>query len=270
MEIGIAGWAFNRSILRDRTLTLLDLPRLVRQELGLGTLELVSTFFENQSAKYLNQLREEIARQQLRVANIAVDTGTLAAADPAARRTDLEAIGQWFHVARAVGAEAIRVNTGQAEPGDRDALARVVDGYRELAEHAEQSRVRLLIENHGGVSSDPEHIARILEDVPSSWFGTCPDVSNFAGDTWEQGMRVMAPRAVAVHVKCHGYDPSGLQRWRGRDGTPRSFDLKRSLAILAESGYAGPLNFEGNSAEDDEREGARKGIAYTRQLLAAL
>jgi sugar phosphate isomerase/epimerase len=270
VEIGIAGWALNRSILRDGTLTLLDFPRLAREEFGVGTVELVSTFFENQSARYLNQLREEIAKQRLRVANIAVDTGTLSSADPDARRTDLEAIKQWFHVARAVGAEAIRVNTGQAEPDDAEALARVVDGYRELAEHAELSRVRLLIENHGGVSSDPAHIVRILEGVPSTWFGTCPDVSNFAGDTWEEGMRVMAPRAVAVHVKNHGYDPSGQQSWSGRDGAPRRFDLRRSLAILKESGYAGPLNFEGNSAESDEREGVRKGIAYTRELLATL
>jgi sugar phosphate isomerase/epimerase len=270
VEIGIAGWALNRSILRDKSLTLLEFPRLAREEFGVGTIELVSTFFESQSAKYLNQLREEIAQQRLRVANIAVDTGTLAAADPAARRTDLEAIAQWFHVARAVGAEAIRVNTGQAEPGDTAALRRVIDGYRELAEHAERSQVRLLIENHGGVSSDPRHIAEILDGVPSRWFGTCPDVNNFVGDTWEEGMRVMAPRAVAVHVKNHGYDRSGVQSFTGRDGAPRRFDLKRSLAILKEAGYAGPLNFEYNHVEEDEREGIRKGIAYTRELLAAV
>jgi sugar phosphate isomerase/epimerase len=270
VEIGIAGWALNRSILRDKTMTLLDFPRLAGEEFGVGTIELVSTFFESQGAAYLNQLREEIAKHRLRVANIAVDTGTLATADPAARRTDLEAIKQWFHVARAVGAEAIRVNTGPAEPSDRTALARVIDGYRELAEHAEQSRVKLLIENHGGVSSEPQHIARILEGLPSPWFGTCPDVNNFVGDTWEEGMRVMAPRAAAVHVKNHGYDPSGVQSFTGRDGTPRRFDLKRSLAILKEAGYGGPLNFEYNHVEPDEREGIRKGIAYTRELLAAL
>lgn len=270
MEIGIAGWALNRSIRQDKTLTLLKFPALARGEFGVDTVELVSTFFENQSAKYLNELRRAIEAERLKVRNIAVDTGTLATADEAERRTDLEAIAQWFHVARALGAEAIRVNTGHAEPGDAAALERIVSGYQELAEHAVRSGVRLLIENHGGVSADPANIETILERVDTEWFGTCPDVNNFVGDTWEEGMRIMAPRAYAVHVKTWGYDPEGWQTRQGRDGSTARYNLKRCLEILRDAGYQGPLNYEYNQAEADERVGIAKGIAYTRELVAAL
>jgi sugar phosphate isomerase/epimerase len=270
MEIGIAGWALNRSIRQDKTLTLLQLPALARQDFGVDVVELVSTFFESQSANYLNDLRRALEKERIRVHNIAVDTGHLATADDAARRTDVEAIKQWFHVARALGSAAIRVNTGQAEPGDDAALDRIVAGYQELAAHGAESGVKLLIENHGGVSSDPENIAAILRRVDTSWFATCPDVNNFVGDTWEEGMRVMAPRAFAVHVKTWGYDPEGWQTKQARDGSTARFNVKRCLQILKEAGYQGPLNYEYNHAEHDERVGVRRGIAYTRELLASI
>ena len=262
-EIGIAGWAFNRAILRDKSLTLLDFPKLARDDYGVQTIELVSTFFESQTAKYLNQLREAIETAGVRVHNIAVDTGHLGNPDPMARKVDVEAIKQWFHVARALGSSAIRVNTGEGSLDD------IMAGYEELLRHAEESQVRLLIENHGGASSDPKVIEQILKRFDSKWFGACPDVQNFHGDTWEQGMRAMAPRSYAVHFKVTGYDPSGRQEWTARDGQPRRVDLKKCLAILKEAGYAGPINFEYNQAEEDEREGVRKGIEYTKKLLAA-
>ena len=269
-DIGIAGWALNQSIRELKTLTLLEFPALARQEYGVDTIELVSTFFENQSAAYLNRLREEIERHGLFVANIAVDTGSLASPDASVRRTDIETIKQWFHVARAIGAAAIRVNTGAAAPDDAAALERVITGYQELADHAAETEVKLLIETHGGVSSEPQALTTILQQVDTPWFGTCPDVNNFPGGTWEEGMTILAPRAVVAHIKVANYDPSGWQAVTARDGSDRSFDLKRSLVILKEAGYQGPLNFEYNFAEQDERVGVANGIAYLREMLATV
>jgi sugar phosphate isomerase/epimerase len=270
MEIGIAGWAINRSIREHKTMTLMDLPKLARQEFNVDTIELVSTFFESQNAKYLNEVRQTIERERLRIANIAVDTGNLSSPDEATRRTDIETIKQWFHVARALGSAAIRVNTGDATPDDKAALERIVAGYQELVEHAQQSGVKLLIENHGGVSADPANIETILKRLDTPWFATCPDVNNFVGDTWDEGMRLMAPRAFALHIKNWSYDPDGWQTKKNRDGSTARYNLKDCLRIMKEAGFQGPYNFENNLAEEDEVEGIRKGIAYTRQLMASL
>lgn len=270
MEIGIAGWALNRSFREHKTLTLLEFPALARDEFGVDTIELVSTFFESQSAPYLNDLRRAIAAHRLHVVNIAVDTGSLASPDEAPRRTDLEAIKQWFHVARALGAAAIRVNTGEAARDDAAALERIGAGYEELATHGAGAGVMLLIENHGGASSDPSVIATLLARLAPPWFGACPDVANFAGDAWAEGMRIMAPRAVTVHVKISGYAPDGWQSRTARDGSVHRFNVRDCLRILQEAGYAGPVNFEYNMAEEDERAGIRKGIAYVRELLTGL
>lgn len=267
-EVGIAGWAFHRSIQQDKTMTLLELPAVCR-ELGATTIELVSTFFESQHASYLDKLRQAIQAQGQQVRNIAVDMGNIANPDAAVRQTDLEAIKQWFHVARAVGSQAIRVNSGAARPDDADALARITDGYRQLAEEAAHTGVYLLIENHGGASADPRNIQRFLDGVGSPWFRACPDTANFTGDTWEEGMRIMAPTAYSCHIKAWGEDPSGEQQRVDRDGATHTYNLRRCLQILQDAGYTGPLCVE-YGAWQDERQGARDLMRYVRQLAATL
>jgi sugar phosphate isomerase/epimerase len=267
-EIGIAGWAFHRAIQQDKSMTLLDLPA-VCHGLGAKTIELVSTFFESQHARYLNALRQAIEAQGQQVRNIAVDMGNIANADSGVRRTDLEAIKQWFHVARAVGSQAIRVNSGAARPDDGEAIERITDGYRELAEEAAHTGVYLLIENHGGASADPRNIQAFLDGVGSPWFRTCPDVANFSGDTWEEGMRLMAPHAFTCHIKAWNSDPSGQQERVDREGKKQAFDLRRSLQIMREAGYDGPFCVEYGDWQD-EREGARDLMRYTGEILAGL
>jgi sugar phosphate isomerase/epimerase len=267
-DIGIAGWLFYRSILRDRTMTLLELPDACAA-LGVTTVELVSTFFASQDAKYLNQLRLALTERGLHVQNIAVDMGDIATTDEAARRTSIEALKQWFHVARAVGSEAIRVNSGEASPSDSAAIDRICQGYRELAEEAAHTGVYLLIENHGGASADPKNIETFLSRVDSPWFRACPDTANFVGDTWEEGMQIMAPHAFTCHVKVYTQNADGVQRWTARDGTVRTYDLRRSLTILKEAGYQGPLCIEAGPSES-ESESGRDAIRYVRELLATI
>ena len=267
-EIGIAGWVFNRSILTDKTMTLLDLPAACAAQ-GVTTIELVSSFFPEQSARYLNQLRAAIQEHGLRVRSIAVDIGNIANADEATRRTDIEAIKQWFYVARAVGSESIRVNSGAADPSDQEAIDRIVAGYSELAEEAAHTGIYLLLENHGGASADPANIQVFLDRVASPWFKACPDTGNFAGDTWEQGMQIMAPHAYSCHIKVFTYSDDGAQMQTGRNGERRAYDLRRSLQILKDAGYNGPLCIEGGASATEEAS-ARDAISYVRKLVAAL
>ena len=152
-ELGIAGWLVSGEILREKSLTLLAFPAVCAAH-GVKTVELCSRFFESQDARYLNELRNRLADNGLSVRNIAVDMGNIAGADEAVRRTDLEALKQWFYTATAVGSEAIRINTGHAD--DDEAMHRVIAGYRELVAVGEQAGVRLLVENHGGVSSSSQ------------------------------------------------------------------------------------------------------------------
>ena len=266
LEIGIAGWVLSGEILQEKTLTLLEFPA-VCASYGVKTVELCSRFFESQDARYLNELRRELEGNNLSVQNIAVDMGNIAGADPAVRRTDIEALKQWFYTACAVNSEAIRINTGHAD--DDGAMTRVIDGYNELVKVGKQAGVKLLIENHGGVSSTSENLAKILKGVGSPWFATCPDTGNFPEGDWEAGMNVLAPRAFSCHVKVFSYSEDGMQSRVGRNGQKREYDLKKCLQILKEAGYDGPLCIE-SGASANARDSIRDTIAYLKKLTAKI
>ena len=80
-------------------------------------------------------------------------------------------------------------------------------------------------------------------------------------------MRVLAPRAFSCHVKVFAYEPDGRQAWQGRDGKTREYDLRKSLTILKEAGYRGPLCVE-SGASGNGRDNIRDAVSYLRDLAA--
>ncbi|MBB16319.1 hypothetical protein CMK22_13685 [Candidatus Poribacteria bacterium] len=270
-EIGIAGWLYSHQILHEKTLTLLEFPATCASH-GIKTVELCSAFFNSQEARYINDLRQALEDQDLSVRNIAVDMGNLAGTDPSIRRTDIESLKQWFYVASAINSPAIRINTGHAD--DSDALSRVVDGYQELTDVGQQVGVKLLMENHGGLSAHSNGLSSILACLDSDWFGTCPDTANFLPDDSEEGMRVLAPRAFSCHVKVFNHSLDGLQSWdRQANGNMKSYNLRTSLEILKDSGYEGPLCIERSVPKEpdlDPTTGIRNTIRYVKDLLASI
>jgi sugar phosphate isomerase/epimerase len=267
-EIGIAGWLYSQEIMREQSMTLLQMPAACAAH-GVTVVELCSSFFPNQQTDYLNELRSALQDSALSVWSIAVDMGNIAGDDAVVRRTDIEGLKQWFYTASALGSKAIRINTGHAD--DPEAANRAVEAYRDLAETGRQAGVRLLIENHGGLSARSDGLATIIDGVGTEWFGTCPDTGNFYGADWEDGMRVMAPRAYSCHLKLAHLEPDSMQVWTDQNGDERECNLKVALSILKESGYSGPicLEREAVSAGLSKAENIRNSVEFIRNLLEA-
>jgi sugar phosphate isomerase/epimerase len=148
---------------------------------------------------------------------------------------------------------------------DGDAIPHyLVEALRSLGDYAAARGSRLLVENHGGPSSDPAWMSRLLDEVGADRLGLLLDLGNFdalmlptmallfggpdgapvdpeqvfAGldlSSLYDGIEALAPRAELVHVKAHVV---------GDDGTVGPVDLDRALGILTAHGYDGPLTVE--------------------------
>ena len=255
MQIGLAGWSLHRRF-NAKELKLLDYPKVVREEFGLGLAELNSPFFESTDEDYLDKLVEAGRAADVRFVHISVDGhGNLAATDEAERAEAVARHVRWFAVAKRIGAGSFRANTGGSQPHSPEELDACKRSFRELAEESRKTGVALLIENHGGISASPEAIAEICETAGADAVGTCPDFGNFAPEILYDGLEKITPFARVVHAKTKEFGP---------DGEEVNFDAGRCIDILRKGGFDGPLmiEFEG---EADDHDGVVKSVELLRR-----
>jgi len=260
-KISVSSWSLHRELplfwRKDfpGKISLMDFPEICAKEFGVDAVELCQMHFFSMDKGYVEKVREALDCSGLTLVNIPVDVGYVAEPDPEKRKADFETIRRWFYIARDLGSPSIRVNTGKGT-GD-EALRRAIDGFRELVKTAEDTGVRLLIENHGGISEDPDNVVRIIEEIGSDYLRTCPDFGNFPSAARYEGLAKLAKHAAVVHAKTYEFDEHGEET---------TIDLKRCINILKRAGFHGyySVEFEGQS---DQREGVKKTIALLRKHL---
>jgi len=255
-NISLAGWSLNRRFRRpDKPLLLLDFPRLAREEFGIQAVELNSPFFASLDAAYLRELRHRAEAEGVALLNIAVDNqGDLSAAEPEQRRQAVENHRRWLDVAATLGCNAVRANTGGRDaPNLEERVARCMETFGALAEAAASRGLRMLIENHGGVSGDPERIVRIVQGVGGTAIGTLPDFGNFPAAIRYDALAKIAPFAGAVHAKTYAFNAQGEET---------TLDVGRCVRILLDAGYRGPFGIEFEGQGDDH-----EGVLKTKALL---
>lgn len=267
MEISLAGWSLHRRFQRaDQPLTLLDYPATVRAEFGIDKAELNSPFFEYANPDdpatspfrkgYLAELRKRAEDAGVRFVGIAVDRhGDLASLDEAVRRQVVENHRKWFDACIELGCPAFRANSGgKVEVITDEHEARCAESFRQLADWAEQSGVMLLMENHGGLSGDPDRMVRIHHQVNSRSFSLLADFRNFPPpvDPYE-GLAKIAPHAAFVHAKFLSFDAAGEDP---------DFDTARVMGIFRDAGYQGLFGIEFEGKGDDH-----EGVIKSKALL---
>ncbi|MCD6289799.1 MAG: sugar phosphate isomerase/epimerase [Anaerolineae bacterium] len=261
-RISLAGWSVNRRFRRDdQPLSLLEFPRVAREEFGIDQIELNEPFFERQDDGYLNQLRAAANSQGVRMLNIAIDRqGDLGAPNRLDRMLAVSNHTRWFEIAAALGCNAIRANMGgHNDPDVEGRLERLIESFSILAEVGAQMGVYILIENHGGISANPDNILRVIESVNNPWIGTLPDFGNFPPEVDRfAALKKLAPYAVAVHAKAREFDETG------NDPT---IDTLRCIQIMEQMGYTGSYGIEFEGKEDDHT-GVLKSKALIERALA--
>lgn len=244
-------------------LDIAELPARVAQTYPVTGVEAVAFQFTGLHDDRLDAFALGARDAGLDLVNMAVDVGDLAHPDPDRRAADVAELKRWIARCADLGFHRVRVNAGSPFSPQHDDVppAHLVDALTELGGFATERGIRLLVENHGGPSSDPVWMNALLNGVGPDGPGLLLDLGNFdallgplmaalfaapgtspadpfAGvdlTSLYDGIDALAARAELVHVKAHHV---------GDDGAVGPIDLPRALGILNRHGYSGPLTIE--------------------------
>lgn len=253
-NISLAAWSLNRDF--RKTWVNLDLPRIVREDYGIDGLEFVNNFFEVPTYRYLNQLKDQAAKYGVTpVLIMCDDEGDMSHNDKKERMQAVINHRKWVDIAHYLGCHAIRGNARTNTPGtDDERVARAAESYRALCEYADQAGINVTVENHGGFSSLPDKLVKLVQQVNHPRFGLLPDFGNFPPEVDKyEALKELMPYAKAVSAKCVDFTTEGKHP---------AYDLDRMIEIVLAADYHGfvGIEYEGKSPY-------REGILACKKLL---
>ena len=268
-RISLAQWSLHRGFFAGK-IDPLDFPRIAREDYGIDAVEYVNQFYVDHGVDipYLKKLRSVADGEGVRNLLIMCDgEGALGDSDPPLRKQAVENHRKWLEAAQLLGCHSIRVNAKSdptLDPDEQQLL--VADGLRALCEVAEDYSIDVLVENHGGPSSNGVWLAGLIQKVDHPRAGTLPDFGNFlleadaddpSGGRWYdryRGVDELMPFAKAVSAKSHDFDEHGEET---------ATDYTRMMKIVLDAGYRGwvGIEYEGSTLSEAD------GIRATKTLL---
>ena len=260
-KVSLAEWSLNKAILRQKTLDHLDFAKVAKTEFGIDAVEYVNQMFmdKGKDQAYLAEMKKRADDLGVRSLLIMCDReGDLGDPDAAKRRTAVENHHKWADAAKFLGCHSIRVNAKSAGSYDEQ-VKLAADGLRRLSEFAKPHGLNVIVENHGGLSSNGAWLAAVMKSVNLPNCGTLPDFGNFRVSPTEEyyrykGVTELMPFAKGVSAKSHDFDA---------EGNETKTDYVRMMKIVADAGYSGYVGIE----YEGKQMGEMEGIAATKKLL---
>ena len=263
-KISLAEWSLHKA-LQKKEMSNLDFPVMAREKFGIEAVEFVNQFFKDKAhdSAYLKELKKRATDNGVTCVLIMIDgEGDLSAAEAAERTKAVDNHKAWVDAAAELGCHSIRINTGSNYGPTR--LETIADGCSRLTEYAASKNINIIVENHGGPSSDPDALIALMQKVNHPRFGTLPDFGNFPKnrrgiytiDVYDAIARMM-PYAKGVSAKSYDFDASGREA---------HLDFTRILKIVSDAGYHGYVGIEYEGSKLGEPEG----IIATKKLLESL
>lgn len=259
-KISLAQWSLHRTI-NGGKLDNRDFAKTAKEVYGIEAIEYVNQFFKDKAsdAAYIADLKKRAEDVGVTTQLIMIDgEGHLGDADEAKRTQAVENHYKWVEASKALGGHSIRVNAASSGTYEEQ-VARAADGLRRVTEFADKLQMNVIVENHGGLSSNGEWLSTVIKNVAHPRCGTLPDFGNFnlgGGKQYDRykGVTELMPFAKAVSAKSHDFDEQGNET---------KTDYKKMMKIVLDAGYHGyvGIEYEGGKHSEDE------GIKLTKKLL---
>ena len=269
-KISLAQWSLNRSLYGGK-LDNLDFPALAKNTYDISVVEYVNQFFldKAENTKYLNELLKRCDDNGVKNHLIMCDgEGPLGDPDSKKRMKAVENHYKWVNAAKHLGCQTIRVNIA-GEGSSEEIQNAAIDGLSKLGEYAASVGINVVVENHGGYTSNGSWISQLMKKIDKPNIGTLPDFGNFCtkiADTAEwkcieeydryKGVAEMLPFAKGISAKTYDFDSKG---------NCVETDYARMLKLIKKAGFRGYIGIEFEGTTIGEEEGIKK----TKALLDA-
>lgn len=259
-SISLAQWSLHKALF-EKKIDNLDFAKIAKNECGIDAVEYVNQFFFDKAKdqEYLGEMKKRAADNGVKSVLIMVDReGNLGDPDKAKRAKTVDNHKKWVEAAKFLGCHAVRVNAASSGSYEEQ-IGYAADGLASLTEFAKPHGLSVIVENHGGNSSNGHWLSSVMKKVNDPNCGTLPDFGNFriGEGAWYdryQGVEELMPFAHAVSAKSYDFD---------EDGNDTKTDFKRMMKIVLNAGYRGHVGIEYEGSALGEFEG----IAATKKLL---
>lgn len=259
-DISLAQWSLHKALFGGE-LDNLDFATTAKEQFGISAVEYVNQFFKDKATdqSYLMDMKERAGDAGVRNVLIMCDgEGALGNADAQERQQAVENHYKWVDAAKFLGCHSIRVNA-RSSGSYEEQKKLAVNGLRKLTEYAVPREIGVIVENHGGLSSNGQWLTEVMELVGHPGCGTLPDFGNFriseekAYDMYK-GVKQLMPYAKGVSAKSYDFD---------EEGNETTIDFERMLTIVKDAGFTGYVGIEYEGSRLSEPEG----IKATKRLL---
>lgn len=264
-EISLAEWSLHKAIFGGK-IDHLDFAATTKEEFGIDAVEYVNQFFfeKAKDQKYLAEMKTRAEDAGVKSLLIMIDReGQLGDANEQKRREAVEKHFKWVEAAKFLGCHSIRVNAASSGTYEEQ-IERAADGLHQLTEFAADHDINVIVENHGGLSSNGAWLASVMKKVNHDRCGTLPDFGNFGidrrkGEWYDRykGVEELMPFAKAVSAKTYDFDEERPfvttdSRWN------KETDFLKMMKIVIDAGYDGYVGIEYEGGQLDEMTGIRK------------
>jgi len=272
-NISLAEWSL-RDWLNSGKISNLEFPATAKNVFGINAVEYVSRFFNGKESdsNYLKELKQRSEDVNVENVLIMVDMwgpeGALASPDARKRKEAAQNHYKWVDAAKYLGCHAIRVNaSGYEDAGYEDSKNYFVDGLQQLVAYGKSNQINILVENHGGYSSNGKWLAEVMQEVNDPNCGTLPDFGNFRiskeqGIFYDPliGLSELMPYAKGISAKANQFDANGNET---------TIDYPKMMQIVKTAGFKGYIGIEWGGGGYTNME-PEEGIKATKDIITKL
>jgi sugar phosphate isomerase/epimerase len=294
IKISLQCFSFAGKLLNGK-MDILDFPKQVRENFNLSAAEYwnVPLMQKRKDPKFIQELNKRTADYGLENTIMLVDlfdvetrvSKSICDLNPKKRLEAIEEHKEWLEVAKSIGCNSIRVNLWSEGMTATEVKDISEESLNALLEYSSSLDLSIVIENHGGFTSDASWLVDLIRRINHPNLGTLPDFgslnfclekasSNDKGvfntecvkyyDKYK-GVEEMLPFAKGISAKATHFDSNGEEL---------STDFKKMLDLIKLSSFKGyiAIEYEGSIMEmygknPSDFLPSNEGIVATKDLI---